>query len=165
MFNIMLATLGVLVFLLNAVVTLALGADKSVTLVPERSMLGKEIERQPVFWEWDGSTLKQHPEKEEFVFRQRLESFNSFNEQYQYMDTVIAGTWVADVIYALTHDQKDKYLVVLVRPAGFESFYYFRGYLERRGVDLGYEPVNADWKLRIRKRKPDVSTATAPTGS
>ncbi len=43
------------------------------------------------------------------------------------------------------------YVIVAVRPNGFDCFEKARIEIERAGVAIGYEPFNADWKLCLKQ--------------
>ncbi len=43
------------------------------------------------------------------------------------------------------------YVIVAVRPDGFDCFEKARIEIEKAGVAIGYEPFNADWKLCLKQ--------------
>ena len=59
MFNILVCTLGVLIFILSSVVTISLGVDKSIVVVPESHGNSTHL-KTPTFIEWDGKNLIAH---------------------------------------------------------------------------------------------------------
>lgn len=42
-----------------------------------------------------------------------------------------------------------EYIIIAVRPDGFECFEQLRYQVEQAGIRIGYEPFNADWELCI----------------
>ncbi len=47
---------------------------------------------------------------------------------------------------------KDKqYLIVVLRPQGIDVFQQVRDIVEKRGIDIGYEPIDEDWTLKIEE--------------
>ena len=54
------------------------------------------------------------------------------------------------LLFALAEDDSHQYLVVLVRPDGFSNFYDLRGYIESKGLDFGYEPIDQAWSIQMR---------------
>ncbi len=63
---------------------------------------------------------------------------------------------------------KTDYVVFLIRPDGFESFWqYYRlvraaNASSRTAIDVGYEPVNADWCLLYPERKGEAHARSQP---
>ncbi|AFY59317.1 hypothetical protein [Synechococcus sp. PCC 6312] len=44
-----------------------------------------------------------------------------------------------------------EYIIVAVRPDGFDCFEKARAVVEQAGVAIGFEPFNADWKLCLKQ--------------
>ncbi|MFN4280122.1 hypothetical protein [Thermosynechococcus sp.] len=54
------------------------------------------------------------------------------------------------ILLANLRRQSDReYIIIAVRPDGFECFEEVRYQAERAGVALGYEPFNAEWELCV----------------
>lgn len=160
MFSLMVAVLGILLFILVTVVLFAVGVDKTVRVEVQASARTDAHQRQPVFLEWDGQTLIAHPWQYELAIERDLDLdfFDVRNGMdylalYKYLDGKLANTPMAQVFYDVAQDKENKYFVVLVRPSGLKSFTELRGYIEQRGIALGYEPVDADWKIRIKEAR------------
>ncbi|HIK37800.1 MAG: hypothetical protein NZ901_12645 [Geminocystis sp.] len=47
-------------------------------------------------------------------------------------------------------NREKEYIIVAVRPKGIGVFQKVRDIIEREKVDIGYEPIDEDWKLNIR---------------
>ncbi len=151
MFNILICTLGVLIFILGAVATLTLGVGKSALILLPDGMDGTSgiHEKVPHYIEWDGSSLIVHPGKESVRFEEDVREIDTFEKTYAYMDMVISGSSLDKLIHNIGQSNGNDYVVLLVRPSGFKSLYEVRGYLESKGVRLGYEPVGQGWSLRV----------------
>ena len=46
--------------------------------------------------------------------------------------------------------RKEEYIIVAVRPDGYAHFDRVRDLIEGRGIQIGYEPVDQEWKIRTR---------------
>lgn len=151
MFNILICTLGILIFILGALATLALGAGRSVLLNIDDSMDSTVAVhgKMPWYIEWDGSTLTAHPSKESLSFDEELNTIETFEETYAYIDTIVEGSYFEDLFLGISVSGGQEYVVLLVRPSGFDSLYEIRGYIETWGIDLGYEPLMQSWGLRV----------------
>lgn len=148
MFNILICSLGVLIFMLSTVQTLSLGVDKSVSIVPE--VVGSsQHNKKPRYIEWDGKSLILHPSKEELAIDD-IEKEETFQELYDRITRNTKGTAFELILNQIRENKNQQYLIVLVRPSGFKTFLFVRGYIESLGIDIGYEPVDQDWRLKVK---------------
>jgi hypothetical protein len=147
MFNILACTLGVMVFVLSTVATVSLGADKAVEFVaPEfPEALGREV---PTWVEWDGTDMILHPSGDQVRFDRNLRSIPTFDSTYAYMFDHLAGTRVGAALADVAM-QQGRYVILFVRPSGFQTLTEVRAYLDLLGVDLVEMPIEQDWQ-RIR---------------
>lgn len=149
MFNILVCTLGVLIFVLGAVATLSIGVDKSIS-IGVQTYKGSTTEKQPCYIEWDGASLMLHPNGEKVTFRREWRKFSNFKEAYEYIESEIAKSPIKDPLAQFLVDTKHQYIILLVRPSGFDNLLLIRGYFEQLGTDIGYEPIDQEWNVRIR---------------
>jgi hypothetical protein len=49
----------------------------------------------------------------------------------------------------VSQNRDREYIIVAVRPDGFAVFETARSLIEKEGIDLGYEPFDRDWKLKV----------------
>jgi hypothetical protein len=144
MFNILACTLGVMVFVLATVATVSLGADKAVQLVAVES--SEELQgRTPIWVEWDGAEMILHPLGGRIRFDEDLRGIATFEATYAYMFDRLAGTPVGAELAEVAQNP-DRYVILLLRPAGFRTLPEVRGYLELLGIDLIEEPIDDDWR-------------------
>ena len=69
---------------------------------------------------------------------------------YEYIDEKIKSTEFETLFNDLSRNKEKKYIILLVRPSGFDNFRDIRGYIENKGIDIGYEPIDQLLNLRIR---------------
>jgi hypothetical protein len=125
--------IGTLILIVIVVTTGVLGEKRSITLVA-RDDWGRNLTLRPHYVEVRGDGVIIHPGME-FVSRDEVGA----------RDTALRRL-LSDVEARRQTD----YVIVAVRPDGFELFDAVRDQVEGRGIQIGYEPVDADWKLRIR---------------
>jgi len=52
-----------------------------------------------------------------------------------------------------------QYLVIGVKPNGYPDFDWVRRKAEQRKIDLGYEPIDANWQVRLPQAQPQQGAA------
>lgn len=147
MFNILACTLGVMVFVLATVATVSLGTNKAVEFVaPE---FPEDMHREEPTWvEWDGTRITIHPTEQSVSFAQDLREIPTFDATYSYMFDQLAGTRVGAAL-AQVSMETGRYIILFVRPSGFETLTEIRGYLQLLDIDVVEVPIEQNWQ-RIR---------------
>ena len=154
MLNILKCVLGVLIFILLTLAMLSAGPGRTIQLkVSEGEKVFSattDVHRKtPHYIEWDGNTLLIHPGRETVRFREDFESIDTFSQTYEYMEREIDGTPLEAMLQEIGESNGSDYIVLLVRPSGFSTLYEIRGYIESRGIALGYEPIMQGWNVRV----------------
>ncbi len=54
--------------------------------------------------------------------------------------------------------REPQYLVIGVRPNAYNDFDWVRRLAEQRRIALGYEPIDADWKVALPNTSPQVES-------
>ena len=49
-------------------------------------------------------------------------------------------------------EDRDKHLIIAVRPNGFEDFRGLRDRIERLNISVGYQPIDKDWEIKFPKK-------------
>jgi hypothetical protein len=147
MFNILAGVLGVMVLVLATVSTVSLGTDKAVEFVaPE---FASELQRVVPTWiEWNGTDMTLYPEEERVTFDRNLREIPTFDATFDYMFGRLAGTPLGAAL-ADAARESGRYVILFVRPSGFETLTEVRGYLDLLGIDVIEVPIEQDWQ-RIR---------------
>ena len=149
MFNILICTLGVFIFILSTLATISIGVGKSVVIIPETKN-GETHNKIPVYIEWNGYDLVLHPSKETIRFAIDIRKIETYKKTYEYIDEKIKSTEFETLFNDLSRNKEKKYIILLIRPSGFDNLRDIRGYIENKGIDIGYEPINQLLNLRIR---------------
>jgi len=145
MFNILACTLGVMVFILATVATVSLGADKAVDIVANVAP-GETEPRTPIWLEWDGTDLTLLPTGEQASFGRALDEIETWDATWAYISAALGGTRLGARIADVGLDTESQYIILLVRPDGFDELPEVRGYFEFLGIDVGYEPIDPTWQ-------------------
>lgn len=48
-------------------------------------------------------------------------------------------------------DPDNEYIIFAIRPDGYKSFQKARDLVEKKNVEVGYEPINSLWNLKVEK--------------
>jgi hypothetical protein len=147
MFNILACTLGVMVFILATVSTVSLGTNKAVEFVAPD--FPDELQREiPTWIEWDGAEMVLYPEGDRVAFERDLRAIPTFDASYDYMYERLAGTPLGGAL-ADAALERGRYVILFVRPSGFQTLTEVRGYLQLLGIDVVEVPIEQSWQ-RIR---------------
>jgi hypothetical protein len=65
--------------------------------------------------------------------------------QIQHRDTPLRK-----LLMDVTARKDSEYIIVAVRPDGIELFAALRDQIENRGIQIGYEPIDSEWKVKAR---------------
>lgn len=151
MFNILISTLGVLIFILGSITALSIGVGKTVSISAVDQVADTYTHnRIPHYISWDGVNLIAYPEQHKVSFDRALNEIKTYEASYEYISEKLAGTEVERLFHKIKSKSETDYLVVLIRPTGFNTLKEIRGYIEQLGIDLGYEPVQQGWVLKIK---------------
>lgn len=124
--------IGTLVLVIIAVATGVLGSRRSIVLVA-RDSHGRNLTLQPRYVEVRGDGVVLHP-GQQFVPAE---------------DVLRSGTPLRRLLEEVRQNRTREYVIVAVRPDGFALFDDVRTQVENRGIEIGYEPVDAGWVLRV----------------
>ena len=59
------------------------------------------------------------------------------------------GSAFNNLLNQMSRNREREYLIVAVRPNGIGVFQEVRELIEKKNIDIGYEPINNDWKLKL----------------
>jgi len=166
MIDILTGTIGCFIFFITAISVFSLGPGRSIAIHAQSAMTGKHA-KQPVFIEWDGRSIVIHPEKTRvplslttLTTEERARSSSSSVSasgdtlMTRNINRQIDHTPFADLLQRVSRSRSATYLVVMVRPSGFDTFLTLRNYLLNKGVDVGYDPISQEWNLEVKRDVP-----------
>ncbi len=125
-------TMGVLIFITLFAATQVFN-QQEVTIVAE-SEQGENRAKNPNYIECRADGVVLYP-SEEFVPQAKLKDANSALQK---------------LITKVKKNRDREYLIVAVRPDGIDLFNQVRELVEGEKIDIGYEPIDSGWKLKIQ---------------
>ena len=133
--SVLACTIGTLILLIIVLTTNLFTSQREVTIVAtnEAGEAGKNQSKIPRYIECRQDGIIIHP-SQQFV---PIKSLTDRNSAFT--------TLINDI-----KQRRDReYLIAAIRPDGFEVFQQARKAIEQQGIDLGYEPVDKEWKLKL----------------
>lgn len=131
--SILACTIGSLILLVIVISTETLNKNPQVTIIA-RNIGGVNQKKQPRYIECKEDGVIIYPSKE-FVSKNELNKPNS--KLLQFIDKIKAN-------------KNKEYVIVAVRPKGIDVFQKVRELIEKEEIDIGYEPIEEDWTLKIQ---------------
>ncbi len=131
--NILLITVGVLVLVLISVSLVSIKSeDKEIIIAIKTKKLEEGLEKKPIYVECQPDRLVIHPQQQ-FI---PLEDISNYDAPFMRLIRNI--------------DRNRQYIIFAVRPQGIDCFKLARYIVEKWEIDLGCEPIDAKWKLKIK---------------
>ncbi|MCU0534678.1 MAG: hypothetical protein MUD14_12365 [Hydrococcus sp. Prado102] len=133
--SILACTIGTLILLIIVMTTQLFDSQREVTILAktENNEEGKNRSKTPRYIECRNDGIIIHP-SQEFVTKNDIESSNSALKK---------------LLNEVKQNSDKEYLIVAIRPDGIEVFKKIRDLIEQKGIDIGYEPIDKDWTLKI----------------
>jgi hypothetical protein len=126
--------IGCLVLLIIILSSSVLGSTRSITLVA-RDAAGNNLDLTPEILEVTAKGVLIH----------------STGEFVPSGSIARANTPLRRLLVRVAANRKAEYIIVAVRPDGYALFDRVRRQVEGRGIEIGYEPIDEEWRVRIRK--------------
>ncbi|MGB5595518.1 MAG: hypothetical protein WBM62_15990 [Crocosphaera sp.] len=137
--SILACTIGTLILLIIVLTTQLLRNEREITIIAKQETTGENQGKIPKYIECREDGVLLHP-SQVFVSKSQLNNYRS-----------PLNKLIRDV-----QRNKDKqYLIVVLRPQGIDVFQEVRDMVEKQGIDIGYEPIDQDWKLKIEELQTD----------
>ena len=134
--GLLMCVLGVLLFVTLSVAALALGPNVKEGWLP---LAAQDTKKVPILLEWDGSSAVIHTGDQ----LKSIETFMSPDDK----NTPELSSFVAE----MNSKRKTHYVLFAVRPSGFKNFQLLADKFREKKVDVGYEPIPQDRKVRLLK--------------
>jgi hypothetical protein len=135
--SVLACTIGTLILLIIVITSQTYGSEREVRIVV-KSEQGANSSKTPRYLEARVDGVMIHPQQT-FIPLNQLENSNSALSQ---------------IIARVKQNRNQEYFIVAVRPDAFSVFETLRGLIEKEGISLGYEPLDAGWKLRVEQASP-----------
>ncbi|MFQ5732785.1 MAG: hypothetical protein ACE5KM_12635 [Planctomycetaceae bacterium] len=108
--------------------------------------------RRPIFIECTKDALRILPERVEITAEQ-LKGFSAYRNPVLAAARSLIQYWVSKR-HTGSADEPRPYVLLLVRPGGSVAYYAARKMLRNLGEPIGYELIEADWKLKLPPVEP-----------
>jgi len=147
MFNILVSTLGVLIFIMSTITVLSMGDKKSMKIVnqPNQNAEGKI----PYHFIWDGSQLISMNIADTVVVKFTQKDFSNQSDIASQIKNAVFNSKTGRLIGEIKSNNKKEFMVIFVRESGFESFAGLKKFIKDEGISLGYEPIDNSTKIRL----------------
>lgn len=130
--SVLFCTIGTLILIVILLVVQASASNKKVNIIA-RNDGSINATKTPRYIECRSEGVVIYPSK-------KYIPVENLNDPYSPFD---------DYLYEI-EEAVGEYLIVAIRPDGVEVFQTVREIAESRGIDIGYEPFDADWELNIK---------------
>jgi hypothetical protein len=108
--------------------------NPEVTIIAKTEVGGVNRKKQPRYIECKEDGVVIYP-SQEFVSKNDLGKPNSK---------------LANFIEEIKKNKDKEYVIVAVRPNGIEVFQQVRDLIENEKIDIGYEPIEEGWTLKVK---------------
>jgi hypothetical protein len=134
--GLLMCVLGVLLFVTLSVAALALGPNAKEGWLP---LDAQNSGKTPILLEWDGESAAIH-------------NGNQLKTIKAFLDPKGKNTpELLSFVKEMTTRRNTHYVLFAVRPSGFKNFQLLADEFREKKVDVGYEPIPQDKKVRLLK--------------
>ena len=130
--SILACTIGTLILMIIVISTQTLSSSPEVTIIA-KTEIGSNRSKKPRYIECREDGVIIYP-TQEFVPTNKLDNSDSK---------------LLQLISEVKQKNNQEYVIVAVPPSGIEVFKQVRNLIESQGIDIGYEPIEEGWKLKI----------------
>ncbi|MDJ0897640.1 MAG: hypothetical protein QNJ55_02430 [Xenococcus sp. MO_188.B8] len=133
--DILTCTIGIFILMIIIMTTQAVNQQEVTIVAKTEGENGVNKSKNPRYIECRSNGVILYP-GEEFVSQENLNAPNSA---------------VTKLIAEIQKNRDREYLIVAVRSNGIDTFKLVRNLVERAEIDIGYEPIDANWQLKIEE--------------
>lgn len=131
--SILACTIGTLILLIIVLTTQAFNKQEVTIVATTEGENGVNKSKSPRYIECKADGVVLYP-GEEFVPQSQLNNPNSA---------------MTKLIAQVQENRDREYLIVAVRSNGIDTFNLVRNLVEGAEIDIGYEPIDANWQLKV----------------
>ncbi len=138
--SILVCMMGVLAFITVAIGLLS-ATNPNVRLTEQKRAAGNGTDMVPIWVECHGDRMVLHPEDRQVALEDMQQPASPFME----------------LVERLAQERDHEYVIFAVFPDGVPCFRDARRVMERRNLDLGFEPMEAGWQIQFDQPTPGES--------
>ncbi len=132
--DILTCTIGIFILMIIIMTTQAVNRQEVTIVAQTEGENGVNKSKNPRYIECRHNGVILYP-GEKFVPQEKLNDPNSA---------------VTKLIAQVQKNRDREYLIVALRSNGIDTFKLVRNLVERAEIDIGYEPIDANWQLKIQ---------------
>ncbi|MGK7873622.1 MAG: hypothetical protein AB4426_10030 [Xenococcaceae cyanobacterium] len=132
--SILACTIGTLILLIITITVQTFSNQREVTIVAKNEK-GENQTKTPRYIECRQDGVIIYP-SQEFVPKQDIDR---------------RGSALTRLLSEVRTRREQEYLIVAIRPDGIQVFKQVRNLIEDQGIDIGYEPIDQGWRLKIKE--------------
>ena len=132
--SVLACTIGTLILLI-LVLTSQLYSQQQTVKIIAKTESGKNFSKKPRYIECNKDGIIIYP-SQEFIAEAQLSNVDSP---------------LRELLEEINNNREEEYLIVAVRPDGIEVFREVRELIEAKNIDIGYEPIDQEWQLKIEE--------------
>ena len=133
--DILTCTIGIFILMIIIMTMQAVNQQEVTIVAKTEGENGVNKSKNPRYIECRDQGVIIYP-GEEFVPQEKLNEPNSA---------------VTKLITQIQKNRDHEYLIVAVRSNGIDTFKLVRNLVEKAEIDIGYEPIDANWQLKIEE--------------
>jgi len=133
--SILACTIGTLILLIVAMSAQTVSDEREVSIIAYSDGNGVNKSKTPRYLECGKDGVIIYPSEVLVTFSELSNSNNP----------------LAQLLQEISAKRHQEYLILAVKPDGIEVFKEVRYLIEQRGIDLGYEPFDEGWKLKVKE--------------
>jgi biopolymer transport protein ExbD len=133
--SVLACTIGTLILLIVIMTAQALGNQQKVAIKAKSDEQGENQAKTPHYVECTNKGAIIYPNKQ-LIPRSRLDE---------------NGSPLKKFLTDIKNKGNDRYLIIAVRPDGYDVFKAVRAMAEIQKIDIGYEPIDREWQLEVAK--------------
>lgn len=131
--SVLACTIGTLILTIVIVSSQMLGEQQKEVKIVAKTEAGVNQTKTPIYIECRQDGVLIHPQQL-FVPAASISQSGSAFQQ---------------LLNRVSQNRDREYIIVALRPDGFEVFETVRTLIEQKNIDFGYEPFDRDWKLKL----------------
>lgn len=131
--SVLACTIGTLILMIIVITSQMLGEEQKEVKIVARTEAGKNQTKNPFYIECRQDGIVIYPQQT-FVSAQNIGQPNSPFRQ---------------LLSRISQSRDREYIIAAIRPDGFQVFETARSLIEQEGINLGYEPFDRNWKLKV----------------
>ncbi len=146
---VMMIVLATLLFITMVMAAVNIGIGAAEGWIPTKTP-GEES-KTPVLAEWDGQQLVIHKKSGYLTLNlgSNFEDWFDLSSLYS-MDLQVMDKELDAFLREMQANRENSYVLIAVRPSGFDSFRQIAFVFQNKDIDIGYEPIEQGKRIKLK---------------